>query len=151
MPDRLPLHELHVQAGAKLDAPCGWELPLDYGDAASEYSAVRRAVGLVDRGNWGVLEVTGRDRAAFLHAMLTNDVKSLSAGQGCAAALLDTHGKVQVFLWVWVLDDKVLLLTPAGLAAKTLEDLDKYLFSEKAYFPDPTREQSLLVLPGPEP
>jgi folate-binding protein YgfZ len=149
MSERLPLHDLHVAAGAKLDAPCGWELPLDYGDGAAEYAAVRHAVGLFDRGHWGVLEVTGRDRATFLHAMLTNDVKSLSPGQGCEAALLDTHGKVQAFVSLWVLEDRILVLTPPGLAAKTLEDLDKYLFSEKAYFRDATGELFFLVLAGP--
>jgi folate-binding protein YgfZ len=150
MPERLPFHDLHVAAGARFGAPCGWDRPLDYGDAAAEYAAVRRGVGLLDRSPDGVLEVTGRDRAAFLHAMLTNDVKSLAAGQGCAAALLDVHGKVQVFLLVWVLDERILVVTPPGLAEKTEQDLDKYLFSEKAYFRNATGERALFVLAGPE-
>jgi folate-binding protein YgfZ len=147
---RLPLHDLHAGAGAKFDAPCGWELPLDYGDAGAEYRAVRHGTGLIDRGHFGLLEVTGRDRAAFLHAMLTNDVKALGAGQGCAAALLDVHGKVQVFVWLWALEDRLLVVTPPGLAAKTNEALDTYLFSEKAYFRDATGELFFLVLAGRE-
>src|SRR5207249_784338 len=82
----------------------------------------------------------GRDRAAFLHAMLSNDVKSLAAGQGCAASLLDVHGKIQTFLWVLALEDRVLLLTPPGRAQSTIDALDAYLFSEKAYFRDATGE-----------
>jgi folate-binding protein YgfZ len=97
--------------------------------ATSEYEAVRHGVGLVDRRGWGVLEATGRDRATFLNALLSNDVKSLAPGQGCAATLLDVHGKVQVVLVVWVLDDRILLITPPGAAATTLEALDRYLFS----------------------
>jgi folate-binding protein YgfZ len=125
------------------------ELPLDYGDAAGEYAAVRGGAGLLDRGNHGLLEVTGRDRAKFLHAMLSNDIVSLKPGQGRAASFLDIHGKVQVVLIVWALDDRILLVTPPGLAEKTLADFDKFLFSEKAYFRDATGELAMLVLAGP--
>src|SRR5262245_62340507 len=95
------------------------------GDARAEYGAVRGGVGVVDRRDAGVIEATGRDRTSFLNALLSNDVKSLTPGQGCAAALLDVHGKVQVLLLVWLLDDRILLVTPPGAAAATLEALDK--------------------------
>lgn len=120
------------------------------GDPAAEHAAVRGAAGLVDRSDHGVLEVTGRDRAKFLHAMLSNDVASLTPGQGCAATLLDVHGKVQVLLRVLVLDDRILVITPPALAEKTIEALDTYLFSEKAYFRDASAEHALFVLAGPE-
>jgi len=117
---------------------------------AADYAAVRGGVGLVDRGDLGVLDVTGRDRAAFLHAMLSNDIKGLTPGRGCAASFLDVHGKVQVLLTVLALDDRLLVLTPPGLAAKTLEALDRYLFSEKASFREATGERALLFLAGPQ-
>src|SRR5262245_38880309 len=115
----------------------------------AEYEAVRSAVGLVDHDDAGVLEVTGRDRAPFLHAMLSNDIKALAPGRGCAASFLDVHGKVQVLLLVWALDDRLLVLTPPGMAAKTMEALDRYLFSEKAAFRDATGEWALPMLAGP--
>jgi aminomethyltransferase len=150
MPERFPLHDLHAAAGATFIVPCDIELPESYGDPALEYEAVRHGVGLIDHGNQGVLEVTGRDRAGFLHAMLSNDVKSLAPGQGCQAAFLDVHGKVQVLLLVWVLDDRILVVTPGGAAGTTNDALDRYLFSEKAYFRDATGELSLLMLAGPQ-
>lgn len=115
-----------------------------------EYRAARGGVGLVDRGDWGVVEATGRDRASFLHALLSNEVKALAPGQGCAATLLDVHGKVQVVLFVWVLDDRILLVTPPGMAQKALEALDHYLFSEKVSLRDASEETALLLLVGPE-
>jgi folate-binding protein YgfZ len=119
-------------------------------DVRAEHAAVRTRTGIVDRRDHGVLEVTGRDRASFLHALLSNDVKSLEAGQGCAATLLDVHGKVQVVLRVWVLDDRIVLITPPGTAASTLEALDRYLFSEKAVLRDATEDWALFLLAGPE-
>jgi folate-binding protein YgfZ len=118
--------------------------------ATSEYEAVRHGVGLVDRRAWGVLEATGRDRATFLNALLSNDVKSLAPGQGCPATLLDVHGKVQVVLVVWVLDDRILLITPPGAVATTLEALDRYLFSEKVELRDASEDWALFMLAGPQ-
>jgi folate-binding protein YgfZ len=97
-----------------------------------------------------VLEATGRDRATFLNALLSNDVKSLTPGRGCAATLLDVHGKVQVVLVVWVLDDRILVVTPPETAASTLEALDRYLFSEKVELRDASEEWALFMLTGPE-
>jgi aminomethyltransferase len=121
-----------------------------YRDIAAEHAAVRGAVGIVDRGHHGLLEVTGRDRAKFLHAILSNDITALAPGQGCAATLLDVHGKVQVLLVVLALEDRLLVITPVDLAAKTNEALDTYLFSEKAYFRDATGEEAMHMLAGPE-
>jgi folate-binding protein YgfZ len=123
--------------------------PSETGEAAAEYRAVRQAVGVLDRTDLGLVEVTGRDRAAFLHAMLSNDIKAVPAGGGCAAALLDVHGKVQELLLVWVLDDRVHVVTGAGRGGKTVEALDHYLFSEKAYLRDASGERGFVVVAGP--
>src|SRR5437899_7483946 len=101
-------------------------LPPADGRAADEYWLVRRDVGLVDRRDWGVLELTGRDRATFLHALLSNEVKALAPGQGCAATLLDVHGKVQVVVSGWVAADRIFVVTPPSRAQTTAEALDHY-------------------------
>ena len=116
---------------------------------SEEYAVVRHQVGLLDRGDFGVLALTGRDRATFLHALLSNEIKALGPGQGCAATLLDVHGKVQVVLFVWVADDRIFVVTPPSMAAKTAEALDHYLFSEKVAIEDVSRDTALFVLAGP--
>src|SRR5882724_4328788 len=117
---------------------------------SQEWALVRRHVGLLDRGQHGVLELTGRDRATFLHALLSNEIKALGPGQGCAATLLDVHGKVQVVVAVWVADDRIFVVTPPAMATKTAEALDHYLFSEKVAITDLSRETSLFLLAGPK-
>lgn len=146
---RLPLHDLHVASGAVIGSPCGIDLPLSYGDVSAEYRAVRTAAGVVDRSTYGVVEVTGKDRAAFLHAMLSNEVKKLAPGTGVAAAFLDIHGKVQFIVTSLVLEDRILMLVPPGSAAPLIELFDKFLFSEKAYFDDVSDRQTILMVAGP--
>src|SRR5881296_3851595 len=150
MANRLPLHERHVAAGAKFESLADWELPVAYGTPAEEYALVRRGVGRLDRGDFGLLELTGRDRGAFLHALVSNEVKALGPGQGCATTLLDVHGKVQVVLFVWVVDDRILVVTPPAMAQKIAEALDQYLFSEKVAIRDVSGETALFVLAGPK-
>ena len=120
-----------------------------HAERLAEYRAAREAVGIVDRSDAGVVEVTGRDRVKFLHALLSNDVAALGPGQGCAATLLDVHGRVQVMVVVWALDDRLLLLTPPGMGESTVAALDHYLFAEKVGLEDVTGRRALLLLIGP--
>jgi folate-binding protein YgfZ len=119
-------------------------------ETRAEYAAVRNGAGVIDRRDAGMIEATGRDRASFLHALLSNEIKALAPGQGCAATLLDVHGKVQILLLVWVLEDRILLVTPPGMSATALEALDKYLFAEKVVLEDATEERALFLIAGPQ-
>jgi folate-binding protein YgfZ len=97
----------------------------------------------------GKVAVTGRDRQAFLQGMLSNEVKSLGPGQGTGAAFLDAHGKVMALLTVYALDDRLLLELPTGRTEKTLEALDHFLISEKAYFEAADGAFAVLAVQGP--
>ena len=115
----------------------------------AEHEAATKGVGVIDRSLIGKVTVTGRDRQAFLQGMLSNEVKSLQPGQGTGAAFLDAHGKVMVLLQVYVLEDRLLLELPPGLTTLTLERLDKFLISEKAYFEASDDSFAVLALEGP--
>ena len=127
----------------------GWIVPGHYGDPAGEYRAVRAGVGAIDRSMLGKVTVTGRDRQAFLQGMLSNEVKDLKSGEGTAAAFLDAHGKVMALLHVYVLDDRLLLELPAGRTEKTLQALDHFLISEKAYFENADEAFCVVAVQGP--
>jgi folate-binding protein YgfZ len=118
-------------------------------DLGAEYRAAREGAALFDRSTLGKVTVTGRDRLAFLQGMLTNDVKGLQPGQGAPAAFLDAHGKVVALLAVYAAEDRVLLELPASLTEKTLQTLDRYLISEKAYFEAADDVFAILSVQGP--
>jgi folate-binding protein YgfZ len=128
---------------------CGWLLPAHYGDPAAEHRAACEGAAVADRSFVGKAVLTGRDRAAFLHGMVTNDIKGLAPGQGCPAAFLDLHGKVLSLLAVYALDDRLLLELPPGSTEKTLEALDHFLISEKAAFSPADDTFAVFALVGP--
>jgi folate-binding protein YgfZ len=119
-------------------------------DLLAEYRAAREAVAFFDRSVLGKVSVTGRDRQAFLQGMLTNDVKGLAPGEGAPAAFLDAHGKVMALLVVYVTADRVLIELPASMTEKTLQTLDRFLISEKAYFEAVDDAFAILSLQGPD-
>lgn len=149
MATRLPLHESHERLGARFGEADGHVVPLDYGSPAAEHEAVRERVGLVDRSYRGKIEATGRDRVAFLHGMLSNDVKGLGPGHGCLAAFLDAHGKIVSLLLVHALPDRILLEMDAALVRPTLEALDRLLISERVELADASAREGILTFAGP--
>jgi glycine cleavage system T protein len=149
MPNRLPLHDVHAGLGATFRELDGWEVPAHYADGAAEYGALHTDAGVADRSMLGKVTVTGRDRQAFLQGMLTNDVKALAPGQGTGAAFLDAHGKVMALLYVYALEDRVLIELPPSLTEKTLERLDHFLISEKAYFEGADAAFAIFAVQGP--
>ena len=143
------LDDVHHAQGATMEERWGWVLPARYGDVAAEHDAVSARVGVIDRSFVGKVTVTGRDRQAFLQGMLSNEVKGLLSGQGTSAAFLDAHGKVMALIEVSVLDDRLLLELPPALTATTLQLLDKFLISEKAYFEADDGSFVALAVEGP--
>jgi len=78
-----------------------------------QYQAARESAAAVDLSGRGVLAVTGPNRQKFLHNMLSNDVQSRRAGEGCLAALMDVKGHLVALMRVLVAEDVVLLELPS--------------------------------------
>jgi tRNA-modifying protein YgfZ len=83
-----------------------------------------------------VLRVSGRDRTAFLHGLLSNEVRTLNAGSGCYATWLTPQGRMITDLHVFETGEQILLDVPRGLAPALLQRLDQCLFSEDVRLAD---------------
>lgn len=129
MPDPLksPLADLHVSRGARLAAYHGALVPARFSDPAAEHLAVRNSVGVFDFAFRVKIAVDGPDRAAFLHNMLSNDIKSLTPGRGTYATLLDIKGHIVADLRVHAAEDSLLIDTDADLGGKIVSTLERYI------------------------
>src|SRR5512140_727822 len=88
------LHSTEEQAGAAFTELAGWTIPERFGSFDDEYRAIKESAAIFDLSYRGKLIFTGADRAAYLHRMLSNEVKGLEAGQSNYAFLLDAQGHV---------------------------------------------------------
>lgn len=147
---RVPLAAFWENQGATIKKEKDWEIPSLFKDFASECEAVRKGVGLLDLSPRGKIEVTGKDRAAFLHNLLTSDIKSLGLGNGCYTTLLNAQGRVLADINVYVLPNSILLETEPGLEGKLIHLLEKSHINEDVILKDVTRDWILISLQGPK-
>ncbi|WP_309707538.1 glycine cleavage T C-terminal barrel domain-containing protein [Armatimonas sp.] len=78
-----------------------------------------------------ILRLTGRDRQSFLQGMVSNDVASLTPGEGCYAFHLTSKGQIIADLLVLCLDDSLLLSTEPGWGVALTESLEHHLVMER--------------------
>ena len=82
---------------------------------------------LFDLTGRGAVVLAGKDRASFLHGLVTNDIKKLTPGAGCAAAFLTPKGKLLADCVVLCEEDRLEIDCEPELAGKIEELLRKYL------------------------
>jgi folate-binding protein YgfZ len=146
-----PLYPLHEQANASY-LPYGPEIQIieSFGEPEAEYAAIRKGATIMDSPHRGVVELTGKDRLTFLNNLLTNDTKSLGAGQGCYAYLLNLKGRIVLDINVLQQQDATLLEVDARLADELCRTLDNYLFSDHVQIRNRTDDLGRLTLIGPD-
>lgn len=113
------------------------------------YDAARRGAAYCERLDRGYLVVSGADRAAFLHALLTNDIAGLREGTGCYAAFLTAQGRMITDLWVHELGDAMLLRLSVDTRSMFLAKLDALVFSEDVQLGDVTDVFRGVTVVGP--
>jgi folate-binding protein YgfZ len=146
----LLLHQFHGALGARFGTVGGAEAVMDYGDHATEYSALQERAAVLDLSFRSRLCVTGVDRVRFLHGQVTNDIKCLQPGQGCYAALVNTKGRMESDLNVYGLGDELLLDFEPGLAESVSQRLEKYIVADDVQVIDVGLLYGLLSVQGPQ-
>ena len=91
---RTPLHHEHLALGARMDRFGGWWRPWHYGDAVSEYWAVREGVSIGDVSTLGKLVVSGPDVVEALERLYPCNVADIKPGRSRYALLLNERGHV---------------------------------------------------------
>jgi tRNA-modifying protein YgfZ len=144
-----PLIEAHRAAGARMGEFSDCALPEAYAELELEYRAARETVALVDTNWHAVLVLTGRDRVKYLHAISSNNIQALEAGQGTLALLLNPQGRIQAELEVYALPEKLLVLSHASRREQTLALLKKYVIGSQVKIEDLTGQMASIAVEGP--
>src|SRR5580700_6512348 len=105
-----PLAKLEIAEGAKLSDYLGCTLPEVFSDFEGEYRTARESVAIFDTNWHAAIILEGPDRVRYLNAIVSNDVKSLSEGNGTLALLLNPQGHILAELEIYALKEKLLVL-----------------------------------------
>ncbi|RKU28652.1 hypothetical protein C6497_07780 [Candidatus Poribacteria bacterium] len=144
-----PLYKIHSKLEATfVECLDGWTLPLHYSDPISEHLSVRSKVGITDVSYQGVLELTGEDRASFLHRLISNDVENLSVGDGNYATLLTHRGKIIADINVYNLKDSIYVITAPQVIDTLFTEFDKYIIADDVELKKVT-DVGIIAVAGP--
>ena len=119
-------------------------------ESQASYEAARHGAVLIDRSDRGRIAVSGKDRASYLHGLLTNDIAALGAGEGCYAAYLTPQGRMIADMWVYELGDAMLLTLARDVKDTILAKLDQFVFTEDVQLGDVSDTFANVAVVGPK-
>lgn len=146
----LALHEFHNLLNARFEAVNGAEVVADYRDGTAEHEAFRQSAGVIDLSCRSRICVTGADRVRFLHGQVTNDVKRLSVGDGCYAALVTAKGKMLSDCNILCLADELFLDIEPGLTDTITRRLEQHVVADQVEIVNVAPLYGLLSVQGPK-
>jgi len=111
------------------------------------YEAARAGAAWATLPGRGLIAVSGPLRQKFLHDILSNDVKSRAAGEGCRAALMDVKGRLLAFLRALVEKDEIVLEVADGRADAVALRLEHYRVAAPVRFR--AQESAVIGVFGP--
>ncbi|MEX2286848.1 MAG: glycine cleavage T C-terminal barrel domain-containing protein [Planctomycetaceae bacterium] len=123
--------------------------PSDFGDARAEYKSAHDDCALFDVSARAQLELTGADRAKFLHNFCTNNVLTLKPGQGCEAFCTNVKGRVVGHVFVFCDTDSLWLEAVPNAQEALRAHLERYIITEDVQLHDRTAQFGELLVSGP--
>jgi aminomethyltransferase len=105
-----PLHDRHVELGARMVPFAGWEMPVQYAGVIPEHRAVRTDAGVFDVSHMGELEVEGPHALELLQHALSNDLDRLAPGEAQYTLLTNEEGGIIDDLIVYRVGEQSFLL-----------------------------------------
>lgn len=122
--------EARTYAAGTLTAQRGVALAADFGAPAAEYAAARASAALFDYSDRGRIVVTGRDRKAWLHNLVTSAVTTSADYRGVYAFAVTVKGRILFDLNILALPDALWLDVDGPTVPVALAHFDRFLFTE---------------------
>ncbi|QUH00678.1 (2Fe-2S)-binding protein [Saccharopolyspora erythraea] len=158
-----PMHSWHVRAGAVFEDVGQWKraryYPLDGEDMDTaverECRAAREGVAMMDATTLGKIEVAGPDAATFLNRVYTNAFAKLPVGKARYGMMCGADGMVlDDGVSLRLAEDRYLMTTTTGNAAKVLDWLEEWLQTEwphlAVHCTSVTEQWATIAVAGPD-
>jgi aminomethyltransferase len=155
---RTPLHQIHIDLGARMVPFGGWDMPVQYPTGVlAEHQAVRERAGLFDIGHMGQFRLEGPDALEFLQWLTTHDVARLEIGAAQYSLLCDERGGILDDVIVYRLaETRYLMVVNASRTDEDYAWIERHLArpgrgvdADKVLLQRLSPQQTLLALQGP--
>ncbi|MCH7527121.1 MAG: folate-binding protein YgfZ [Planctomycetes bacterium] len=137
-----------IDSGAAPKSVGRWNGIARYGEWDDEYRAEQSGAGIHDRSYRGLLEITGGDRAAWLHNLTTNHVQNLQPGDGNYAFACNVKGRILFDLNILVQTDSIWLDIDHRWIDAARQHLEKHIIVEDVSISDRSHDFVRLAMSG---
>ncbi|HMX12441.1 MAG TPA: glycine cleavage system aminomethyltransferase GcvT, partial [Burkholderiaceae bacterium] len=144
-----PLHELHLELGARMVPFAGYAMPVQYpAGILAEHRQCRDSAALFDVSHMGQVRLVGADAAAALESLVPVDVVDLPVGKQRYAFFTNAAGGLLDDLMITRREDDLFLVVNAGCKDADLRHLTAQIGHRCQVIAQP--ERALLALQGPK-
>ena len=144
-----PLHELHLELGARMVPFAGYAMPVSYpAGILAEHAQCRNAAALFDVSHMGQLRLVGADAAAALETLVPADIVDLGVGRQRYALFTNAAGGILDDLMVCRREDDLFLVVNAACKQVDLAHLQAQIGHRCRV--EPLLDRALLALQGPQ-
>jgi len=144
-----PLHDLHVELGAKMVEFAGYAMPVDYPHGIiAEHRHCRAAAALFDVSHMGQLRLEGDDAARALETLVPVDVVDLGVHRQRYAFFTNAQGGLLDDLMITRRERDLMLIVNAACKEADTRHLTTQIGTRCTVVPMP--ERALLALQGPQ-
>lgn len=149
------LQAAQTSSGAVFDTVNGQHVAIRFGNESAESSTTKLAaafknVALFDRSHCSLLEMRGSERLDYLHNQTTNNIKSLSPGQGCETCIVSPTARLIDLVTAYIASDSVLLLASPSDTSAALQSLNQLIAFSDAQLTDVGKQYSVFSVVGPQ-
>ena len=149
---RLPLHQFHIDHGAKMVPFAGYDMPVQYSAGVmAEHAHTRAAAGLFDVSHMGQVVLRGADYAtlaAALETLVPVDVVGLAQGRQRYALFTTPQGGISDDLMFANRGDHIFMVVNAACKAADLAHMQAHL-APMGVSVELLQTRALLALQGP--
>jgi aminomethyltransferase len=144
-----PLHELHLELGARMVPFAGYAMPVQYpAGILAEHRQCRESAALFDVSHMGQVRLVGSDAPAALESLVPVDVQGLSLGRQRYAFFTNAAGGLLDDLMITRRAEDLFLVVNAGCKDADLRHLITHIGHRCQVIAQP--ELALLALQGPK-
>jgi aminomethyltransferase len=147
---RTPLWEEHRNAGAKLVAFAGYDMPVQYRSGIiAEHQAVRKFAGLFDVSHMGEIDVRGPQALDLVQYVTTNDASKLEYGQAQYSVMCREDGGAIDDCIVYRMRDGYMIVVNASNRVKDRDWISHHAQKFDCEVNDRSDDVALIAIQGP--
>lgn len=146
--NRSPLHNIHVQLGAKMVDFAGWEMPVMYRGIIEEHNYTRSEISLFDVSHMGRLHFVGEDAKACLQRICTRNLTETQVGQCCYTHICREDGGILDDVIVSRDENRWIMVCNASNREKIVDWIRQQTAGRKFEMTDETFSTAMIAIQG---